>query len=72
VRGLALPIDVMGGFHIWEDAAWREVVPQTRLAFPIPCGLVFMPALPELIEITRRLGRGKDLARAEMLEALMK
>ncbi len=68
--GLSLSVDVMAGFQVWDERAWREVLPTTRMAVAIPSGLVFVPTLPELIAIARRLGRGKDLARAEMLEAL--
>ncbi len=65
-----LPIDIMGAFHIRRGAEWVRLRPTTREAITFPFGAVFTPTLPELIEITRNLGRPKDLARAQMLEAL--
>ena len=66
-----LSVEVFGGFHVREGATWREVRPLTRVAVAVPAGSVFVPALPDLIDITRLLGRAKDLARAEMLSALL-
>ena len=61
----------MGGFHVRQDAAWREVVPITRVAIRITSGLVFVPAGSDLLDITRLMGRDKDRDRAEMLEKLL-
>jgi hypothetical protein len=71
LRGGPLSIDVMGGFHVRQVAAWREVVPTTRVAVRIPSGLVFVPAVSDLLDITRHMGREKDRDRAEMLEKLL-
>lgn len=61
-----LTIEIMAGFEVMTSGAWTPVRPKTRLA----AGGVFIPSIPEQIEICRLFGREKDLARVPALEAL--
>lgn len=66
-----LPIDILGGFQVYDGAAWRPVVLTELEPIAFPFGTLQVPTLPELIATTRQLGRPKDLQRAERLEALL-
>ena len=66
----ALPIDVMGGFHFRRGDAWVGLCPESREAIALPFGAIFTPSFAELIEITRRFGRPKDLVRVQIMEDL--
>lgn len=72
IEGGPLPIEILGGFHAREDDRWVAVRPVTRLEIGLAKEEVFVPSLLDLASITRRLGRPKDVLRAEMLEALSK
>jgi hypothetical protein len=65
-----LPVEFMGGFQIRTQEVWRPVEPTTRQSFLVDGRIVHAPSRPELIEICRRFGRPKDLARAEALARL--
>jgi hypothetical protein len=72
ITDTALPIDVMGDLHLRSGDGWQLLLPKTRQAVHLPFGPVFIPDLPELIDITRRLGRPKDLERVLVLEAMLR
>ena len=65
-----LPVEFMGGFQIRTQEGWQPVEPATRQSFLVDERIVHAPSRPELIEICRRFGRPKDLARAEALSRL--
>ena len=66
----ALPIDVLGGFHVNQQDRWALVQPTTRLAVSLAGGTVHVPSRADLTQLTRSLGRPLDLRRADMLDAL--
>ena len=66
---LPVPIDLLAGFEVNHAGAWRPVWPVTRRLLPVPGGMAQVPDLAEHIEITRLLGRPRDLARIAELQA---
>lgn len=66
-----LPIDILGGFQVYHGADWRPVLLTSIERIILPFGTIQVPTLPELIAITRQLGRPKDFDRAQRLEALL-
>lgn len=65
-----MPIDLFAGFEIHSGGEWWPVAP-TPTPFETPVGTVYVPNLREQLDITRRLGRPKDLARIWRLENLL-
>ncbi|MEH3104079.1 MAG: hypothetical protein PGN12_09265 [Sphingomonas phyllosphaerae] len=62
--GAALPVEVMADLELRTESGWQRVRPLTRVAR----GDVFVPDRDELRAILRAFGRGKDLARAALLD----
>ena len=65
-----MSVDVMGGFHIRVDDAWREVVPETRQAIPFGSGALYVPTVIELVALCDLFGRPKDFERQKILQRL--
>ena len=61
-------VEFMAGFDVNGAAGWCPFVPDTREPVELGGRTLFVPALPELIEHLRMLGRPKDLARIRLLE----
>jgi hypothetical protein len=68
-RHAPLPLEVMGDFDVWTGAEWHPIQPRTRVRVACGAGAVYVAAADEQVEILRRIGRPKDLARAKALEA---
>ena len=62
-----LRIEFMGGFHVKAGGQWRPVTVRTRYEVRGEAGAVFIPDLPEQIDILELFGRPKDLRRAKMI-----
>lgn len=70
IAGGALPIEVMGGLSLHSGSAgWEPLSLRTREPVLLAGATLWVPARAELIELLRRFGRDKDLARAALLEA---
>ena len=68
--GGALPIEIMAGFQSFHQGAWSPVVPSSRCEVAWKGRTLFTPSAAEQVQICRRFGRPKDLARVTLLEAL--
>ena len=66
-----LPIEFMGDMTLMRENARTPF--QTKTRFPVTgdFGTVFVPSVEEQISILRRFGRGKDLARVPLLQAVL-
>jgi hypothetical protein len=65
-----LKIEVMAGFCVEAEGAWRPVRFETRLAVPWRGRRLYVPEIAEQIATCRLFGRPKDLERAAQLAAL--
>jgi hypothetical protein len=65
-----MPIDVFAEFEVFAGGSWRPVHP-TPTPIEHNAGTVYVPSLREQLDITRKLGRPKDLARIARLESLL-
>jgi hypothetical protein len=70
VHAATFPVDVMGGLTIRASKGWRPVRLRTREPVMVAGATIWVPARIELIALLHRFGREKDLARADLLEAL--
>lgn len=65
--GAALPVELFADFGLFGGGKWRAYVPQSRIEVRLGAATAFVPDRAEMIELLRRFGRPKDLARAAML-----
>ncbi len=65
--GLPLPVEVMAGFRVAVQDAWRDVTLLSRRRIMVDGSAMFVPEREELLELLRLFGRPKDLIRAEAL-----
>jgi hypothetical protein len=72
IEGGPLPIEVMGGLAVRGSHGWEPLRLTTRQAVCIGGARAWVPDRWELIALLRRFGRDKDLARAALLEALVR
>ena len=64
-------VELFAGFRVNTPDGWRDLRPTTREAHEIGGGLVYVPAVTELIEWGRLFGRTKDTKREPLLRALL-
>ena len=66
-RAPPIPVEVMGGFSVAANGAWREV----HILAPEPVMIagvqVYVPSAEELVRLLHAFGRPKDLERAQLL-----
>lgn len=66
-----LPIEFMGDMTLMHEHARAPLQIRTRVPVDGPFGTVYVPALDEQINLLRRFGRGKDLAKVPLLKAVL-
>lgn len=66
-----VPIETMGGLEVFRDAAWKPVVPLSRVAVEVAGTRLYIPSPAEQCAIFRLFGRPKDLDKARRVEALV-
>lgn len=64
---LPLPVEVMAGFELFVDGAWRRVSFASREPVTVDTRTLFVPARAELAAWLTAIGRPKDLRRAAIL-----
>ena len=69
-RSPGLPVEVMGGLELHDDAGWQPVSPGKLVLVGLQGLAVPVPSLDEQIRIFESFGRDKDRARAAALRAL--
>jgi hypothetical protein len=65
-----LPIEIMTGLEVEGPAGWSPVAFSTRLEKPWGEGRLFVPGPSEHAQVSRRIGRAKDLRRAARIDLL--
>jgi hypothetical protein len=70
--GPPLAVEILAGFHVRVEGEWRELRPRTRQPIALPCGTVYVPDVPELIDFCRLFARPKDFERLKLLQALIR
>ena len=65
-----MPVEVMGGLELHDDAGWQPVSPGKLVLVGLQGLAVPVPALDEQIRIFESFGRDKDRARATALRRL--
>ncbi len=63
----SLPVELFAGFRLFEQGAWHELLPESRVAVLVGEVTVYLPERTELIAILQRFGRPKDLLRIAAL-----
>ena len=66
-----LPLEFMGDLTLVHGDDRTPVKARTRIAVDGAFGTVYAPSLEEQIQLLRRFGRDKDLARIPLLEAVL-
>lgn len=64
---LPMPLEAMGDLQVDTDAGWQDVRIGASLQIACEEGLVSVPTWEEQIRILRLFGRGKDLAKADLI-----
>jgi hypothetical protein len=62
-----LPVEFFAGFELCEAGQWNAVRLATREWHPVGAVWLPVPSRAELAALLRRVGRSKDLVRAELL-----
>jgi hypothetical protein len=70
IDAASAPIEIMGGFEFRTTDGWSRLEPATREPVAWRGAALYVPALDELIRITRAFGRPKDMQRVERLVRL--
>jgi hypothetical protein len=65
----ATPIELMGDLHVLTRSKLARVVLESRSEIRAGTAVVFIPSIAEQIALLRLFGRGKDMAKAALLEA---
>lgn len=70
-RFAPMPVEIMGGLEVFRDGSWHAVRIESRL----PCALLgddpWLPSLEEQARLFECFGRDKDLARANLVRAML-
>jgi hypothetical protein len=66
-----IDIEFQGDLALWENDKWTRLLIGSRIEIRISDVVVYVPSLEEQLQIIRRFGRPKDLAKATVLEAFI-
>lgn len=62
-----IPVEVMGGFSVAANGAWREVHVPAPESVMVAGVQVYVPSVQELVRLLHAFDRPKDLERAQLL-----
>lgn len=63
-----VPVEILAGFEIFADDAWREIQVTERLEARLGMATIFIAGIDDIARIFRLSGRPKDLTRLKLLE----
>lgn len=63
-----LPVELLAGYEIFHDKAWRSVSPLSRVSISYQGAALFVPSDQDLISIFTQLGRSKDFDRIRAMQ----
>jgi len=66
-----LDIEFQGDLALWENSVWTPLTFASRIEIRVKDSFVYVPSVSEQLQIFRRFGRLKDLAKASVLEVFI-